>query len=146
MEQNQNLLSSDLQVDNVAHMHLKETAMWGKFLAITGFVLSGLMLLLALFTESLLKSSNSFRSGEDALQASIVYGIIALVYFVLSLYLLRFSAKMKTALQTIDQESFNSALLNLKLLYRISGIMAIIFIALMVLAIVVIVGYAAFAA
>ena len=51
MEQtpNQNYLSNDLTLDAVANAHLKETAMWGKFLGITGMVVSVLFIIFGFF-------------------------------------------------------------------------------------------------
>ena len=43
---------------------------------------------------------------------------------------------MKQALFTSDQENFNASLLNLKLVYRIMGIIMIIFLSIMVLALI----------
>jgi hypothetical protein len=44
---------------------------------------------------------------------------------------------MQTALNTTDQESLNTSFMNLKLLYRMLGIITIIYIAFMVLALIV---------
>ena len=35
-----NLLENELLIDSVSQFHLKETAMWAKFLAIAGFIIS----------------------------------------------------------------------------------------------------------
>ena len=55
MEQtpNQNYLSNDLTLDAVANAHLKETARWGKFLGITGMVVSVLFIIFGFFSPSL---------------------------------------------------------------------------------------------
>ena len=49
MEHNPNFLSNELTVDAAAQNHLKETAMWAKFLGIAGFVMSAIILLIAIF-------------------------------------------------------------------------------------------------
>ena len=43
---------------------------------------------------------------------------------------------MKLALLTTDQENFNASLLNLKLVYRIMGIIMIIYLAILALALI----------
>jgi len=145
MEPNQNLLSSDIQVDSIAHSHLKETAMWAKLLGIVGFVLSVIIGLAGIFAGANLQSFEGLDIGGGAIMISFIYLIIAGVYFALSLYMFRFSTKMKAALQTIDQENFNNALNNLKLAYRIMGIITIIYLGIMALALIASIGSAAFA-
>lgn len=144
MEQNQNLLSEDIQVDSIAHTHLKETAMWGKLLAIVGFVLSVLMGLIGLFAGATLETLSGGLAAGGGILFSLIYLIIAGVYFAMSLFMFRFSTKMKEALERVDQQDFNTALYNLKLVYRITGIIVIIYLAFLALALVIGIGAAAF--
>jgi uncharacterized membrane protein len=147
MENNENLLTAELQVDGIAHAHLAETAKWAKFLAIVGFVICGFIVLMALFAGTFLgmmSGSNVPQGMISTALLSSIYGIIAVIYFVLCLYLLRFANKMKAALQVSDQENFNLALHNLKLVYRITGIIVIVYLAFLVLALIFGIGAAAF--
>ena len=142
MELNQNLLSSELQVDSIATSHLKETARWAKFLAVLGIVLSILIAILAFFAGTILSDmSKSFQNNASAGAIgsgliTVIYLFVAVIYFFLSLFLLRFATKMKLALTTNDQETFNGSLMNLKLVYRILGIIMIIYLGIVALAIV----------
>ena len=148
METNQNLLSADLQVDSIAHSHLKETAMWARLLAIVGFILSVLLAIGALFAGTIMETMTrglATSSAGTGIMVSVFYLIIAGVYFAMSLFMFRFASKMKTALETADQENFNVSLYNLKLVYRITGIIVIIYLAFLALALVVLIGAAAFA-
>lgn len=139
MEPSQNLLSSELVVDPIASAHLKETAMWARFLAIVGLVLSILIGILALFAGSILAGmSREFgNSTADAAIGSgivtIIYLLVAALYFFISLYLFRFAGRMKLALLTTDQENFQSSLHNLKLVYRIMGIIMIVYLGILAL-------------
>jgi len=150
MEPTHNLLSSELQVDPIASVHLKETAMWAKFLAVVGMVLSILIGLVAVFAGSIMANLSRGFGGNASGGAiatgliMIIYLFIAAIYFFLSLFLFRFAAKMKLALQTSDQENFNNSLLNLKLVYRIMGIIMIIYLAFLALALIGIILSAAF--
>lgn len=144
MESNQNLLSADIQVDSIAAAHLKEVAMWAKLLAIVGFILSVLLGLGALFAGAIMETMTGGLAAGGGFMLSLIYLIIAAVYFAMSLFMFRFSTKMKLALQTIDQENFNNSLYNLKLVYRITGIIVIIYLAFMALALIVGIGAAAF--
>ena len=142
MEQNQNLLSSDLQVDPIAANHLKETAKWAKFMAVVGMVLSILIGIMAIFIGSIMANLNRGFGGSAALGGvgtgllTIYYLFIGAIYFFISLFLFRFATKMKQALRTSDQEYFNVSLLNLKLVYRVMGIITIIFLSFFVLALI----------
>jgi len=148
MDNSQNLLSGELQVDTVAYTHLKETARWARFLGIMGFVISVLIALMAFFAGSIFSSTMSqFGSSTAALGTTfitVLYIIIAVVYFFLSLYLYRFAVKMKIALESSDQENFGDSLMNLKMVYRILGIFTIIYLSFLALALIVGIGAAAF--
>ncbi len=138
MEQGQNLLTSDIHVDEIAYGHLKETAKWGKFLGLLGFVLSGLLALVGIFAGSmittLMERSGSTAGPVGAGTLTMIYIIGALIYFFMSLYLYRFAVKMQAALNTTNQETFNESLSNLRMLYRMMGIIMIIYLSILALA------------
>ncbi len=138
MEQNKNLLSTDLLVDTIAYEHLRETAKWGKFLGIIGFVISAILVLLALFAGTMMSNLSNLGGGNTlgAGLLTVIYLAIALLYFAMSLFLYRFAVKMQNALQAVNQDSFNDSLNNLKLLYRMMGIIMIIYLSFLALAIV----------
>lgn len=131
MEQSSNLF--DLHVDHQSSAYLKETAKWGKFLAIVGFIGCALVVLFGILAGTMLASvSNSYggayASGFGAGMA-IVYILIAVLYFFPCLYLYRFSSRMQVALQNNDQQSMASAFMNLKSCYKFLGILTIIILA-----------------
>jgi len=134
MSLNENLLSGELQIDSIAHTHLKETAMWGKFLSIVGFVATALIVFMALFAGSKLATISSYSgAGMTSGVIMFVYLIVAALSFIVSLYLYKFSIKLKTALLNNDQEDLNSSFQNLKLIFRIYGIIVIIYLGLIAL-------------
>lgn len=147
MEPNQNLLNSDLQIDQSSHIYLSETARWANFLSIVGFVLSVILAIAGIFTGVFLGGmSNTYGNSSliGAGFAAVFYLIIAVLYFVMSLYLYRFASKMKMALYTNDQETLNSSFLNLKNLYKMMGILTIIYLCLIVLFMIFGIGAASF--
>jgi hypothetical protein len=152
METNQNLLNADLQIDATAHAHLYETAKWATFLSILGFIGSGIIAIAAVFAGTILGSlgSNSpYGSGAAIMGAGFItaiYLVVAAIYFFMSLFLFRFAAKMKIALNTTDQESLNNSFLNLKNLYKMMGILTIVYLSLLVLALIFGIGAAIFMA
>ena len=146
METNQNLLGSELQIDTTGHAYLAETAKWGMFLSVLGFIGSGVIVLVAIFAATTLSSYNRYGYESASMFGAgtimIIYLVIAVIYFFMSLFLYRFSAKMKTALQSTDQDSLNNSFLNLKNLYKMMGIITIVYLVLLVLALVFGVGAA----
>lgn len=146
MESNQDLINSPLQIDTIAHAHLAETAKWANFLSIVGFVLSSIIAIIALFAGTLLGSmSRGFGSSSSMIGAgfiTVVYLLIAALYFFMSLFLYRFASKMKTALYSNDQEYLNSSFMNLKSLYKLMGILTIIYLGFLALGLIVGIGSA----
>jgi len=138
MEENQNPSLFGLSIDPAAKMHLSEAARWARFLAIVGFVMIGLIVLVGIFAGSIMGTlmGNAGAGNElgnlrvtGGIMGSfliIFYILIAALYFLPCLFLYRFATKMKTALAADDQETLNTSFQNLKKLLRFMGIMTII--------------------
>jgi hypothetical protein len=131
MDNNQNLLLNDMMIDLVSFNHLKETAMWAKIVAVIGFILSALIFIAAIFAGALLNRVDGRYSGGVAIPGmggivGVFYSIISVVYFICSLFQFRFALKIKEALLNNDQQALNIAFQNLKIYYRITGILTII--------------------
>lgn len=131
MDIDQNLIETDLIIDSTISMHLKETAVWGKFLAIIGFIYSGLIALGAIFAASMFaKLSGNYSRSKDGLLAGVSVGIIYLtiagVIFIMSMYLFRFAQKTQAALQANDQVNLTASFKNLKIYFRFAGIITVI--------------------
>jgi hypothetical protein len=129
--ENLDLLNNDLQVSPASQNFLNETAKWGKFLAIVGFIFCGLMVIAAFFLPALLLTMPPYNqiAGATTAMASvftIVYLILAVILFFPCLYLYRFSVKMKLALGSVSQENFETSLQNLKSVFKFYGIFTIV--------------------
>jgi hypothetical protein len=128
-----------LHIDPVTKSHLWETARWGKFLSVVGFVLCGLLLIGGLFFSTFLSTmagrnqtyegTGMSATGFGAAMA-FFYIIFAVIYFFLCLFLYRFASKMKTALHGNSQEQLNLSFQNLKSLFKYVGVITIIILAL----------------
>lgn len=146
MEQNNDRSLFGLSVDAQARSFLSETAKWGKFLAIIGFigcvfiVLAGIVVATqyAEFDKAFSAYGNDNPFGKIGPGIAVVYVLIALVYFFPCLYLLKFSNHMKTAMASDNQEQMTIAFRNLKSMFKFVGILTIIGIAIYILAIVVV--------
>lgn len=135
MEPTQDTALFGLSIDPVSKSHLAETAKWAKFLAIAGFIMCGLLVLLGIFFGSFFSTFNrtysTYESNIDVaavtrVTAAVLYTLIAVLYFFPCLFLYRFAVKMKVALQSDDQVTLNTSFQNLKKMFRFVGIMTII--------------------
>jgi hypothetical protein len=139
----------DLQIDQQSISYLGETARWAKFLSIVGFIMCALMIVLALFAGSLMTALSRLRS-DDALQSmagmggafSLIYIVVALLYFFPCLYLFNFAGKMQTALHNNDQTSLNASFGQLKACFKFVGILTIIVLSFYILLAIVIISVA----
>jgi len=140
----------ELQIDQQSISYLGETARWAKFLSIVGFIMCGLMIVLALFAGTLMATLSRFRSN-DALQGiagmggafvSLIYIVVALLYFFPCLYLFNFAGKMQTALRNNDQTSLNASFGQLKSCFKFVGILTIIVLSFYILVAIVVISVA----
>jgi hypothetical protein len=130
--ENPDLLNNDLQVSAQAQSYLTESARWGKFLAIIGFILCGIMAVVAFFVPAFLSRlppynsmPGSYASGMQAAM-TIVYLLLALLLFFPFFYLYKFSVKMQSAIKMVSQQNFDESLMNLKSMFKFYGILTII--------------------
>ncbi len=115
-----------------------------------GFVTCGLIAILSFFIGSILASTTSALSpySTGGLGAAggafitIIYLLIAVLYFFPCLYLFNFSVRLKAALRDNDQVKLNQSLKSQKSLFKYVGVLTIIVLSFYALALV-IVGVAA---
>ena len=140
MEIENNLLENEQLIDSVSHVHLKGTAMWAKFLAIGGFIISILIAIGAVFAGTMFNKLTAGMPGGSkggmmtGTVIMVMYLLIASVDFFMSLFLFRFGVKMKIAIITNGQEPLNLSLQNLKVYYRFAEIITIIYLVILLLA------------
>ncbi|MCW3091306.1 MAG: hypothetical protein JWP81_2375 [Ferruginibacter sp.] len=150
MDKAQDLIETDLLIDSDINLHLKETAAWGKFLAVIGFVYSCLIAVGAIFAASMFsRLSTAYGSGASAGllaggSVAIIYLAIAAVVFFMSMHLFRFAKKTQLALQGNDQLILSEAFRNLKIYFRFTGIITLIALVFSVLGVIGIIAAAAF--
>lgn len=128
-QENQNQEQPQTLVFNLSIEELLlETAKWGKFLAIVGFVFTGLIVLVGLalsfFGTEMLPNSPLGAIGGTTL--GVIYLLMGLVYYFPSKYLYDFAVYIKQAIQIKDQESMDYAFSRLKSVYKFWGILVII--------------------
>ena len=146
-EQNEETSLFGFGIDQSSRSHLSEAAKWAKFLSIVGFVLCGLIIVMAFFVGSFLAMNTEYRSagltkGMGAFVAIFYIGI-AVLFFFPYLFLFRFATRMKTALNTNDQLTLNTSFQNLKIMFRYVGILTIVMLSFYALAILMVIITAA---
>lgn len=119
----------DFGIDETAKEHLRESAKWGKFLAIVSFISFGLILLFAL--GALLLAQGAEQTG-----VFVGYTIVALLYFYPMWTLYKFSSLSKQAVNTGNQQQLTEAFRHLKNMLKFLGIVTIIGMALVGLSLV----------
>lgn len=118
-----------LYVDNTGQQYLKETAKWARFLAIVGFVMTGLIVLAALFAGTLLSSLSATSASLGFFSSAgitITYLIVAGLYFFPCLFLLQSSQKLLQAIQNGNHEDLTIAFEKLNSFFRFVGVMTLV--------------------
>lgn len=117
--------------------HLIKTAKWGKFLAILGFIIIGLLIIggiafgaiMGVVSDEL--SDSGFPFPPFIL--SIIYIVIAVVYLFPVIYLNSFSNQTIKAASMNDTPLMESAFNNLRKLFTFTGILTIVVMAIYVI-------------
>ena len=122
-----------LEITSESRGYLLETAKWGRFLAIAGFVFMALFLLFFLFMGGTLMSQMDEIQGQQG--GAALGGTFWLIYMVFVFgisffplyYLYNFSSKTIRALNSTSTGDLTDGLKNLKSLFKFYGIfMAIV--------------------
>ena len=125
----QNEKSMEFQAEAIGY--LDETRKWAMFLSIMGFIAVGLLIVAALVMGVIF----SFIPDTDDLPAgfglifSVLYLVLAGLYFFPVLYLNQFSQKAKKAIAEQNSSFLTEAIGRLKSHYKFIGIMTIVMMA-----------------
>ena len=107
---------------------LAETAKWAKLLSIIGFIVIGLMVIAGLFAGSMMASMSSL-SGGPAMGGglfTVIYLLVAALYFFPILYLYQFATGAQKALASGSDSDIEMAFESLRKHYRFLGILMIV--------------------
>lgn len=124
--------NSNLQLTAESQSYLKETAKWSYFLSILGFVGIGILVLLAIFMGAIFSKLGAFggNSARFGMMGgsfiTVLYLILAVIYFFPVYYLFQFASKAKAAFSDKDNEKLNASFEYLKSHYKFMGILALI--------------------
>lgn len=130
--------SGSLSLTHDGVKDLKSTKGWVLFLAIVGIVMTGLMVLLAIFTI-FMGAMMEEQTGVPVWVLSLVYILSAGISIIPIVFMLKFSKFAKQAYDQNDNKAFNNAVKGLKSLFKSVGIITICSISVYVIAIFVII-------
>lgn len=134
--------SIELIVTDTAKNYLIQMSKWTKFLSIMGFIGAGFMVLVGLFFGTLMGAISKFQPSSSPFPGMLggfmgfFYILIGAFHFFLSLYLYQFGDRVKTGVLFTDPLQLESGLGRLKTLFKVIGIVTIIFLAIYALVIV----------
>ena len=127
-----------LTLTSASKQFLKETAKWAFFLSIIGFLLIFLMLVFAIFANTIF-GMIAMQPGipeNIGMIMTITYLVLAVIYFFPVYYLIQFANKMKKAIATKNDETLAASFEMLKSHYKFLGVFTIITISLYILLII----------
>jgi len=120
-----------LVVTEEMRSYIYDITRWAKFLSIVGFVFSVILILVSFTIPAMIESNpvlakqlGSLGQGSST-AITIVYLILGLFYFYPSLLLFRISNNGKQGVLFGNQESLNTAMQNVKSLFKFWGIITI---------------------
>jgi len=135
----QGYAENQMGLSTQAIAHLKESAKWGTFLAIVGFVFIGLFMVLAIFMGVFMDNMQSDLPGYQPNVGPIIsisYMAMGALYIYPTLKLFQFSKKAKQAIAGNDSVQMTESLGNLKSMFKFMGVLMAVVISFYALALV----------
>lgn len=107
--------------------YLLETAKWGKFLAIVGYVSIGLLALLAIFMMVGFSTISELSGADFPMGAfGFFYIIMGAMYYFPVTYMYKYAVQIKKGLKSNDITTITSGFQNLKSLFKFMAIVTIV--------------------
>ena len=131
MEQNVEEPMLELHVDYARNI-LGDTTRWTRFIAIMGFIATGVLLLVLFLLAFAGEAMSSVyaryaltRENAEVFVIGLVFLLVLLVGF-LAFMLLRFSRLLRRGMNMQDQDMFNNGLKALRVYFTCAGILGVI--------------------
>jgi hypothetical protein len=121
---------SPIELNEEIQYYLYETAKWCKFLSIVGFVFIGLLIIGAFAAGTFISKFAAASPGAPVSAAfiTVIYVLMALIYFFPTFYLYRFAVNTKAGINTGSQAEMTTAFSNLKSVFKFWGIFTLVII------------------
>ncbi|MBP1664709.1 MAG: hypothetical protein H6Q19_1849 [Bacteroidetes bacterium] len=132
-EKNEN----SLRITSVSKDNLISTSRWANFIAIVGFVMLGIMVVISISSFILTPLMGEFQDFQSMPFPLYLFGLIYLTYAIIGFFpyyfLYTFARKVKKGLETGDQSIFDTGLINLRRLALFVGVLMIIALSMLLL-------------
>jgi hypothetical protein len=117
-----------IEIDQATLKHLNTLRKWTMFLAVTGFIFWGLIIILGLITGTFLTAFNLSGKTQEIPDAVVIAAFIglALITFFPVLFLFRFSKHSSNAVSTLDSKELHKAIKYLKRYFIYIGFLLLI--------------------
>ncbi|MBN2165808.1 MAG: hypothetical protein JW717_05975 [Marinilabiliaceae bacterium] len=126
-----------LRITPSAANYLLTATRWAKFLAILGFVYSGVVLILAFSIGAIMSlsmaSAQMAMAGIPVVFLSFIYIVIAIISFLVAFYMYSFASKCQKGVNLHDEYEIEVGMKAMKTFYMIWGIIAIVGLSIVVL-------------
>jgi hypothetical protein len=122
--------SRKIEIDQATLKHLNTLRKWTMFLAVTGFIFWGLIIILGLITGTFLTAFNLSGKTQgipDTLVLAAFIGLAMIIFFPV-LFLFRFSKHTSNAVSTLDRKELHKAIKYLKRYFIYIGVLLLIII------------------
>ncbi len=135
-------LSNSIVLNDQGKEEIGSAARWAKFLAILGFVFSGLIIVMGLIIGPIISGISALSGSESILSAFptaifiVFYLALGILYFIPCWFLYKFADNTDKALRRNSTELFTESMINLKRMFKFVGIFTIVILALYLLAII----------
>lgn len=134
---------NSLRITPTSKDNLISTSHWANFIAIVGFVMLGIMVVISISTFILTPMMGEFQDFQSIPFPLYLVGLIYLIYAVIGFFpyyfLYTFARKVRKGLENNDQDTFDTGLTNLRRLALFVGVLIIIALSMLLLIIPVIV-------
>lgn len=133
--ENLNQPNNNLSLTEVSKSFLVETVKWTNFLAILGFVMIGIMVIVAFVISLSAAAIPGFaEAGISGGIFGFIYLVMAGIYYIPVSYLYKFSKNLKSAFANNDNAALEKGFEYLKSHYKFMGVLTIIMLAFYALA------------
>lgn len=125
--ENKNTQENFMLIDQEIKDYLLESARWGKFLAIVGYIGIGFLIIIGLIFMAGFSFASRFSGARfPIVMVGFFYAILAILYFFLVNYLFRFSDQIKKGFESNRQQTLASGFSNMKSMFKFLGILTIV--------------------
>jgi Na+/phosphate symporter len=117
-----------IEIDDKILKHLNIIRRWAMFLAVTGFIILGLVIVIGLIAGTFLAVFNLSQNGSGFPESLMFIPVLLLgiVYFFPGLFLFRFSKHSQHAIKTLDKKELQKAFRSLKSYFVYTGVLILL--------------------